>query len=156
MAKATTSTAPAAPALDVDFINSGLTVTAGNDLVKKLAQPKNKRSDAQVALDEKVPEIHAAWVKAGKPSAFAKIPTVSYPVHPTRASNMHGMIRKAADFHGLRARFGQDVVITPEVANALGLPDTQHGNVLVTFGIMDKSKSASNGDAPAEDSNDES
>jgi hypothetical protein len=146
----TDTPATTAPAITADFITSGLKVTANVPGVKTLAQPKNKRSEAQKALDGVVPQIHAAWVEAGKPSAFAKLPTVSYPVDPERSSNLHGMIRKAADLHGLRARFGQDVTVTPEVAKALELNDAQIGSVLVTFAIMDKSSkngASENGDS---------
>lgn len=146
--------AKAAPVtFSTDFLTSPV-VTAGNDVIKAAAQPKNKRSEAQIALDGVTPQIHEAWVKAGKPAAFAKLPTVSYPVSPEGVTKLRGMIKKAAEWNKTRARFGSDVTITPEiVAASPNLNDSHLGLVLVTFGIMDPagSKAAQTTDsAPAQ------
>jgi hypothetical protein len=138
---AATNGAKSAPVtFEASFLTAPL-VTATNNTVKALAQPRNKRSAAQIALDGVTPQIHDAWVKAGKPAAFSKLPTVSYPVKPEGATKLRGMIRKAADFNKTRARFGEDIVITPELArDTAGLNEAHVGLVLVTFGIMDKSE----------------
>jgi hypothetical protein len=131
-----------APTFDAAFLNAPV-ITADNKIIKEAAQPKNKRSEAQIALDGVTPQIHQAWVQAGKPAAFAKLPTVSYPVKPEGVTKLKGMIRKAADFNGTRPRFGSDVTITPEiVASSPKLNDSHVGLVLVTFGVMDKSAGA--------------
>jgi hypothetical protein len=134
---------------DVSFLSAPV-VTAQATSVKTLAQPKNKRSEAQMALDKITPQVHKAWVDAGKPAAFLKLPTLSYPVDPERATKLKGMIRKAAEFNGdsgtpTRARFGADVTITPEIVAdpaIKGLTEAHVGLTLVTFGIMDKSQRA--------------
>jgi hypothetical protein len=133
-------TAKKAPAFDAAFLTSPI-VSADDSAIKEAAQPKNKRSDAQLALDGVTPQIHKAWVDAGKPAAFAKIPTVSYPVAPEGVTKLKGMIRKAAEQNETRARFGSEVTVTPEiVAKSPKLTDAHLGLVLVTFGVMDKSK----------------
>jgi hypothetical protein len=134
---------------DAAFLSAPI-VTAQAKTVKAAAQPKNKRSAAQLALDAVTPQIHQAWVKAGKPAAFGKLPTVSYPVDPEKATKLKGMIRKAADINETRARFGQDVTITKDmIAELPQLNDSHEGLTLVTFGVMDKSKPAQT-DKPAE------
>lgn len=131
-----------APAFDAAFLTSPI-VSADDKTIKELSQPKNKRSDAQVALDGVTPQIHKAWIDAGKPAAFAKIPTVSYPVAPEGVTKLKGMIRKAAELNETRARFGAEVTVTPEIiAKSAKLNDSHLGLVLVTFGIMDRSAGA--------------
>lgn len=126
-------------AFDAAFLSAPI-VTAKAQTVKAAAQPKNKRSAAQLALDAVIPQIHQAWVSAGKPAAFAKLPTVSYPVDPDKATRLKGMIRKAAEIHGRRARFGADVTVTKDMIKELPqLTDKHEGLSLVTFGVMDKS-----------------
>src|ERR1700744_4800854 len=126
-------TPAASNGFDAAFLSAPI-VTAQAKTVKAAAQPKNKRSAAQLALDAVTPQIHEAWVKAGKPAAFAKLPTVSYPVDPEKATKLKGMIRKAAEIHGNRARFGQDVTITKDMISELPqLNDSHEGLTLVTF-----------------------
>jgi hypothetical protein len=125
---------------DAAFLTSPI-VSADDTAIKEAAQPKNKRSDAQLALDGVTPQIHKAWIDAGKPAAFAKIPTVSYPVDPAGVTKLKGMIRKAAEQNETRARFGSEVTVTPEmVTKSPKLTDAHLGLVLVTFGIVDRSK----------------
>lgn len=129
-----------APTFDAAFLTSPI-VSADDKTIKELSQPKNKRSDAQIALDGVTPQIHKAWVDAGKPAAFAKIPTVSYPVDPAGVTKLKGMIRKAAEINETRARFGAEVTVTPEmVAKSPKLTDAHLGLVLVTVGIVDRTK----------------
>lgn len=145
------------PTFEASFLSTPI-VTAQNEAVKAAAQPKNKRSPAQLALDGIVPQIHEAWVKAGKPSAFGKLPTVSYPVAPEGAAKLRTMIRKAADVQEpqkMRARFGQDVTITPDMAVTMGLdPEADAGKTLVTFAIMDKATRAGSGEEDEDQEND--
>jgi hypothetical protein len=107
-----------------DFLSNPLQATE-DEIVR--AAPTRERSEQQKAVDKVIPQLHAAWVAAGKPTNWTKMRRViaKYPVAPENAAALKYLIRRAADLHGLRAKFGSAV-------------RTKDGKEIVAFAIMDK------------------
>lgn len=111
---------------DLDF---GLDFLAAPQLASETevrqTAPQRERSEVQRTMDAVIPKAHAAWIQAGKPSQWGKLPVVTYRVPPEKVDGLKYLVRRAADFHGVRARFGS------AARDASGME-------IVAFAVMDK------------------
>lgn len=112
--------------LDLGALSNPQPVT---DELAEAARPQRVRSAQQQTIDNVVARLHQAWVQAGKPRDWVgekSIPKARYAMDPKKADTLRFLIRKAADFHKVRIRWGSAV-------------RDGHGNEVVVFGVVDKS-----------------
>lgn len=121
--------------LSADFLGRPMAVTA--EIASKAA-PMRVRDERQVAMDRIVKALHTDWqtgtVRNGdgtttqsepRSNKWSKMPKASYHVDPQVAETVKMLVRRAADFHGVAAKFGNAV------------RDTQ-GREIVVFAIRDR------------------
>lgn len=131
--------------LSADFLGRPMAVTA--EIASKAA-PKSVRDERQVAMDRIVKALHTDWqngtVRNGdgtttqtdpRSNKWSKMPKASYHVDPQVAETVKMLVRRAADFHGVAAKFGNAV------------RDAQ-GREIVVFAIRDR-KVRENAETPA-------
>jgi hypothetical protein len=117
--------------IDVNLLSNPHEVTA--ELASKTA-PVRARDEQQVAIDQVVTALHREWVNAGKPDRWAQMPKKSYHVNPKGADALRMLVRRAASFFGLSAKFG------------MGVRD-KNGLEIVVFAIRDmRTKKAAQSD----------
>lgn len=142
---------PAADEIDLAFIESGL-MTLAPELANQAA-PQRARSDKQAAMDARCEKLHAAWVKASKPSVWAKLVetncVATYFVEPEKTASLKKLVRRAATFHDVRVRWGTSFKATETLIAKYNLPKEYLGREVVSFAIMDKRPRAANGTATA-------
>jgi hypothetical protein len=131
---------PDTSAFDLNAIAGAVAAPAE---VITLSQPTVERKPEQLAMDKVVERAHAAWVKAGRPSAWAKMPVVTYYLDPTHVEGYKYLIRRAADFHGIRPRFGTPTRVTRSLIGKLAaagtvLPVEYEGREILAWAAMDK------------------
>ena len=129
-----------APRPDVSGLD--LTAIAGATpaaaAVVAAAAPRQERSEQQQAMDKVVVRAHDAWVKAGRPAAWNKMPVVTYYLDPTHVEGFRYLIRRACDFADLAAKFGHPMTVTRELAQSAGLPADHVGREVLAFAVKDK------------------
>jgi hypothetical protein len=109
--------------LNAEFLSSPGEVDA--ELASKTA-PMRARDENQVAVDQVVTALHRAWLEADKPERWPLMPKHSYHVSPKSADTVRMLIRRAASYLGVSAKFGK-----PEVRD-------KNGREIVTFAIRDQ------------------
>jgi hypothetical protein len=94
------------PALDLT--GSQLSIV-GPDRLAKAAPKRNAkaRSKEQLVIDDVVSQAYDAWVKAGKPGAFAESPGAALLVAPGQEEATVAAVRRGAAFQGKSVRFGE-------------------------------------------------
>jgi hypothetical protein len=92
--------------LDAAFLTQPAPVTGE---LTSLAAPVRARDDRQVAIDKIVRDLHERWESNGRPDRWAEMPKVSYVVSPVAADTLRMLVRRAAQFHGVSAKFGKPV-----------------------------------------------
>lgn len=107
------------------------------------AAPKNKRSEVQAKMDAKVLEVHALWIKAGRPSVWGRQVesgcVVTYFLSPEAVSAREKLINKACAFHGnIRPKYGTQFVVTEELLSKFNLPAEYLGRKALSFTVVDK------------------
>ena len=121
--------------------------------------PVRKRNALQKAMDEIAQTAYQAWIDAGRPTVWAKMPVITYFLSPEQVPEWRKMIRKACDFvtpeegaPGVRVRFGKEAfVLSEEMAANIGKPE-EAGKTVLSWGAVNKRKlSKSNGDEAAPD-----
>jgi len=151
--KPTTPAAAAKPELAVDFISDGAFLLTAE--LAGTTAPVRARNDKQRAMDTKVKELHAAWVKAGKPStwdAMVKAQVVAtYFTEPDKTAELHKLINRAVTFHTLRVRMGTPFRVTEAHIKRFGLPPQFLGREAVSFAVLDKRPRATSDGKPAGD-----
>jgi hypothetical protein len=83
------------PLADIDAAELAVNI---NPLLVSLTAPIRKRSEQQAAMDAVGKRAYQAWVDAGRPSAWGKVPSVTYFVPPERVEHYKYLIRRTADF----------------------------------------------------------
>lgn len=162
-AKPNTPAAPAAPAngtapakpeaesLSLNDITSGAFMLPAE--LAESSAPVRARNEKQQAMDNKVKELHAAWIKAGKPSTWAKMvegkTVATYFVEPDKSAELHKLINRAVALHGVRSRLGTSFRVTEKHVAAYGLPKHYVGREAISFAIMDKRPRATSDGKPA-------
>jgi len=145
--------APAKPELAVDFISGGAFLLTAE--LAGTTAPVRARNDKQRAMDTKVKELHAAWIKAGKPStwdAMVKSQVVAtYFTEPDKTAELHKLINRAVTFHTLRVRMGTPFRVTEAHIKRFGLPSQFLGREAVSFAVLDKRPRATSYGKPAGD-----
>lgn len=125
--------------LDLSFIGSA--VMLAPELAEQAA-PTRARSEKQTAMDTKVSELHAAWIKAEKPNTWDKMvagkTVATYFTEPDKSAELHKLINRSVAFHGLRARFGTPFKANEKLVERYGLPANYLGREVISFAIMDK------------------
>lgn len=131
----------AAPAdeLSVDFLDSG--VILAEALVSE-TMPVRARNERQQVIDRKVKAAHDNWTAKGKPgdwnSQVKAGVVVTYFPAPDKAAELKRLINKAADFHGVRVRYGSSFKVTDEHVKRFNLKPELLGHEAVSFAILDK------------------
>ena len=101
--------------------------------------PKNARSEAQMAIDSVVADVHAKWAEAGEPRTWPEIvatgSVAGYWVKPVSVERVKKMIKAGADYHKRAVRYGRVAPRTEEME--------QDGRVFVSFAILTRRTRAS-------------
>lgn len=141
---------PAKPEMSMEDIGGGFILTA--ELATTTA-PVRARNDRQRAMDTKVKELHALWVKAQKPSTWENMvkggAVATYFLEPDKTADFHTLINRAVAFHGLRSRMGTAFKVTEKHIAKFNLPAQYLGREAVSFAILDKRPRATSDGKPA-------
>lgn len=116
-------------------------VQAPPEAINQKTAPARTRSDRQQAVDAVVAAKHKEWVAAEKPTQWLKIPREvkgMYVQAPDRAELVRFMLRSAADFHGLRVKFGTPARVAATLPD--GKPNPDAGKEIIVFAVMDKTQ----------------
>lgn len=145
------ATAPEKPALELDFISGGAYMLAA-ELASQSA-PVRARGEKQQAMDKKVKELHAAWIKGGRETTWEALvksgAVATYFVDPQLSADLHKLINRAVTFHGLRVRMGTSFKVTEAHIRKFNLKPQYLGREAVSFAIMDKRPRGTSDDTPA-------
>lgn len=109
-------------ALSLEALSAPAAVT--EELASKAA-PTRTRDEKQLVMDKVVKQVHADWIAAEKPAAWAKMPKAAYAVDPKAVEGLQYLINRAASFHGLAVRYGSAV-------------RDANGRQLVVFAVRDR------------------
>lgn len=133
--------APDTSTVELEAINAA--TLAPSDLVTASA-PMRERSDQQKAMDKVAARAYEAWITAEKPSAWAKIPVVTYFLSEEDVSKYRYLIRRACaivepvgDSAGVRVRFGNEFTLSEQMAEKLGMPGNA-GKTVLAWAAVDK------------------
>lgn len=133
--------APDTSTVALDAINAA--TLAPSDLINASA-PMRERSDQQKAMDKVAARAYEAWVKADRPSVWAKIPVVTYFLSEEDVTKYRYLIRRACaivepvgDSAGVRVRFGNEFTLSEAMAEKLGMPDNA-GKTVLAWAAVDK------------------
>jgi hypothetical protein len=92
--------------------------------------PVRERKEEQKFMDEVAAKIYGEWVDAGKPSAWEKLPVVTYFLDDSDLPKYRYLIRRACaivepigDSRGVTVRFGNEFVMSEKSAQKI---DPQH------------------------------
>ncbi len=132
---------PDTTTVNLDAINAA--TLAPSDLVNASA-PMRERSDQQKAMDKVAARAYEAWVKADRPSVWAKIPVVTYFLSEEDVPKYRYLIRRACaivepvgDSAGVRVRFGNEFTLSEAMAEKLSMPDNA-GKTVLAWAAVDK------------------
>lgn len=127
--------------ITADAIN-GATLAAP-DLVAA-AQPMRERSAEQKEMDKVAERAYAEWVKADRPSAWGKVPVVTYFVTAEEAPAYRYLIKRACaivkpegNSIGVRVRFGNEFTLSEQMAQKINRPDDA-GKTVLAWAAVDK------------------
>lgn len=133
--------APDTSSVDLDAIKAAAFAPA--DLVSASA-PMRERSDQQKAMDKIAARAYEEWVKADRPSLWAKIPVVTYFLTAEDVPRYRYLIRRACaivepsgDSAGVRVRFGNEFTLSEAMAEKLGRKDDA-GKTVLAWAAVDK------------------
>lgn len=133
--------APDTSTVELDAINAAS--LASTDLINASA-PMRERSDQQKAMDKVAARAYEAWIKAERPSVWAKIPVVTYFLSEDDVKKYRYLIRRACaivepvgDSGGVRVRFGNEFTLSEQMAEKLGMPDNA-GKTVLAWAAVDK------------------
>lgn len=139
----TRSKAPDVSTVTLDAIN-GATL-APQELVVAAA-PMRERNDQQKAMDAVAVKAYEAWIKAGRPSIWAKVPVVTYFLEEADVPKYKYLIRRACAIvepaegsPGVRVRFGNEFTLSEQMANRpeINRPDDA-GKIVLAWAAVDK------------------
>lgn len=150
MAVAKPDAKPAKPEMSVADIDGGFILTAE---LATVSAPVRARNDKQRAMDKKVKELHALWIKANKPSTWDAMvkggAVATYFVEPDKSADLHKLITRAVSFHGLRSRMGTAFKVTESHVAKFKLPAEYLGREAISFAVLDKRPRATSDGKPA-------
>jgi hypothetical protein len=133
--------APDTSAVSLDAINGAS--LAVPDLVAAAA-PVRERTDQQKTMDAVAAKAYAEWVKADKPSAWAKMPVVTYFLDEDELSAYRYLIRRACEIvepvdgaTGVRVRFGNEFTLSEAMAAKINRPELA-GKTVLAWSAVDR------------------
>lgn len=151
--------AEASDELSLDFLAEGGVILA--EALTAETMPVRARNERQQVLDRKVKAAHENWTAKGKPgdwnSQVKAGVVVTYFPAPDKSAELKRLINKAADFHGVRVRYGSSFVVTEQHISRFNLKPELLGHEAVSFAVLDKkarttaTTTAAAAPAPAED-----
>jgi hypothetical protein len=158
---------PDTSTVSLDGINAA--TLAIPDLIAAAA-PMRERKEQQKAMDKVAARAYAAWVKAGRPSVWNKMPVITYFLDEDDVPKYKFLIRRACaivepegDAPGVRVRFGNEFTLPETMAAKMkdaehpeGRPDLAGKHVLAWAAVdkravEDGSKTAAQTDAKVDD-----
>jgi hypothetical protein len=105
-------------------------------------QPQRARKPEQLAMDEVAAAAYQRWVKAGRPTQWAKMPVVTFYVSEEDLPAYRHLIRRAARFvepegddTGVREHFGNEFTLSEKMAHKIGREDDIGKTVLMWAAI---------------------
>lgn len=126
--------------LDLDFLAEGGMILA--EALTAETMPVRARSERQQVIDRKVKAAHENWTAKGKAGDWNGLVkagvVVTYFPAPDKAAELKKLINKAADFHGVRVRYGSSFVVTQQHIERFNLKPELLGHEAVSFAILDK------------------
>lgn len=141
------------------------TAAAAPEDFRDATKPVRARNEVQLAMDRIAANAYNDWIAAGRPVLWQKIPVITYFLDADEIDEYKKLIRRAcANVEatpyqnddgetvtptGVRARLGKEFVLREDMAAKIGNPDAA-GKTVLAWAAIDKRKSSSNGDAPAE------
>lgn len=140
-AKTARAKPPDTSTIKLDDINGA--ALALEDLITA-SEPVRVRSAQQKAMDAVAVKAYEKWREAGKPTAWNKIPVITYFLDPSEVPGYRYLIRHAcaivppaADSVGVRVRFGNEFTLSEAMAAKIGAPD-KAGKIVLTWAAVDK------------------
>lgn len=126
--------------------------------------PVRNRKPLQREMDKVAEQAYSDWVSADRPTAWVKIPVITYFLLPEDVADYRKMIRKACEIvvpvnyendgtavepSGVRARYGKEFVLTEAMAKRAGITEEwKIGRTVLAWAAVDKRKSGKgNGDS---------
>jgi hypothetical protein len=119
---------------------------------RETVRPVRARNEGQEAMDAVAVKSYQRWIADGKPTVWNTMPVITYFVAPEQEAGYRKLIRRACEYvptlipgevseeaSGTRARFGNAVTLTPELAEKIGKPD-KVGKVVLAWVCIDKRK----------------
>lgn len=104
--------------------------------------PTRERKPEQKAMDEVAQAAYAAWVKAGRPSQWAKMPVVTFYLTEEELPAWRHLIRRACSIAdptepdtGVRVHFGNEFTLNERTAKRIGHEDDIGKTVLMWAAI---------------------
>lgn len=132
--------AEASDELSLDFLAEGGVILA--EALTAETMPVRARNERQQVLDRKVKAAHENWTAKGKPgdwnSQVKAGVVVTYFPAPDKSAELKRLINKAADFHGVRVRYGSSFVVTEAHISRFNLKPELLGHEAVSFAVLDK------------------
>jgi hypothetical protein len=105
-------------------------------------QPQRARKPEQEAMDEVAAAAYQKWVKAGRPSQWAKMPVVTFYLTDEDLPKYRHLIRRACLFvdpespdTGVRVHFGNEFTLSEKMAAKIGREEDTGKNVLMWAAI---------------------
>ena len=105
-------------------------------------QPQRARKPEQEAMDEVAAAAYAKWVKAERPSQWAKMPVVTFYLTDEDLPKYRHLIRRACLYvtpedpdTGVRAHFGNEFTLSEKMAAKIGREEDTGKNVLMWAAI---------------------
>jgi hypothetical protein len=159
--------APDTSKITAEAINAA--ALAVPDLVAASA-PTRERSAEQKVMDEVAKRAYRAWVDAGRPSLWQKIPVITYFLNEDEVRGYQYLIRRAcaiveADTTGItdenkkptgvRVRFGNQFTLSEDMAKKIQVPGRDEvgapelaGKIVLAWAAIDKRPHESDGEKP--------
>lgn len=139
--KAERAKAPDVSTISADAINAAS--LAIPEMVAA-AEPERKRPEQQVVMDAVATKAYAAWVKAGRPAAWGKMPVVTYFLDEADLPKWRYLIRRACDVvkpegtaTGVRVLFGNEFTLSEGMAKKIDKPEAV-GKTVLAWAAIDK------------------
>jgi hypothetical protein len=135
--------APDTSGITADAINAATLATPD---LRQSSQPVRVRKPEQLAMDAVAARAYKAWVDAKKPTAWDKMPVITYFLDDAEAVRSYRFLIVNAcritpsvteGISGVRARFGNEFTLSEEMAKNVKRPEMA-GKIVLAWTAIDK------------------
>lgn len=139
----TKTKAPDTSKITADAINAAVLATPE---LRTSSVPVRARKPEQVLMDAVAARAYSAWVEAGKPTQWEKMPVITYFLTDAEEERAYRFLIvnacKVLDsvtdgITGVRARFGNSFTLSEQMAEKIGKPE-EAGKIVLAWTAIDK------------------